>query len=652
MRRALAVFTLLVAHVEAKPIVNVCSLFPKWTLDGSEPWGTGSGKARAFDGSGNITGGAAIHQQRRHAPTQHHSPINTRRLTLRSAGGDGRVDAVGSTRAAKCRLRCHHRRRVQLRLKGVATVSSLVQTPQISYSSTSPDLSDSAAYPYLMRVAVSDTLQSTALAGLVRHLLGFNRVATIASTDLYGRTGIEAFHQKAAAEEIDVLEAVSFDKGTSEAVLRAPGGPIERVRASGVRAIVLFCQEADARRVISASRASGIGGQNYTWIGSETVSQLGASFFDSFEAGTLGYVGIEPAPAATTAHATYEAMAVSLPSHAGNGSNPTDWHGGCDIERDDSGELLWAIDDGNGQPYRCGGVASQAGDTYGPYVYDAAYTAAHALHKLIEVDGVGSSFTGTDLYNALLETTFEGATGNVSFDQSFAGQRFRGDRLGVRYNILNYNPPSAGGSNSSLATLGSWSFVSSDAGWADSFVAAPSAPPIMWATADGSSRPPVHATDGFVRIGLACVNASGVASYSDHELCDRFRHGITLLNNKSDGFFDDLLPNVSIVSEAATVGCIDGLARTAYASIDANLPGVSAYIGPSCSTDVELVADRTWRATSGTEQVIIAADSTSTGLSDPTTYTKLIRATPNEMGRRGPRCVVHALRMDAHCRRV
>ena len=44
MRCALAALTLLLAtHTEAKPIVNVCSLFPKWTLDGSEPWGTGSG---------------------------------------------------------------------------------------------------------------------------------------------------------------------------------------------------------------------------------------------------------------------------------------------------------------------------------------------------------------------------------------------------------------------------------------------------------------------------------------------------------------------------------------------------------------------------------------------------------------------------------
>ena len=52
--------------------------------------------------------------------------------------------------------------------KGVATVATLVQAPQISYSSTSPDLSDSAAYPYFSRVAVSDTLQSSALAGIVR----------------------------------------------------------------------------------------------------------------------------------------------------------------------------------------------------------------------------------------------------------------------------------------------------------------------------------------------------------------------------------------------------------------------------------------------------------------------------------------------------
>jgi len=189
----------------------------------------------------------------------------------------------------------------------------------------------------------------------------------------------------------------------------------------------------------------------------------------------------------------------------------------------------------------------------------------------------------------------------------------------VRYNILNYHPAAAAaagggggggagggaGGGGSFATLGAWSFVSSDAGWADSFVASPSAPPISWATQDGASRPPAHATgDGFVRIGLACGNASGVArDVAEHELCDRWRHGITLLNNKSDGFFDELLPGVTIVHQAATAGCAKNLVRTAFDEINSNLPRVSAYLGPSCSDDVRQVAEASWRSSSGVNAV-------------------------------------------------
>ena len=168
MRRALAALALLVAHVEAKPIVNVCSLFPKWTLDGSEPWGTGSGKGKGFRRLAILQ--AALQSINSDATLL----PNT---TLQLIHGDSRCDQLAamaeSTRLvqrvppnAGCDViigaACSSAS------KGVATVSSLVQTPQISYSSTSPDLSDSAAYPYLMRVAVSDTLQSTALAGPVR----------------------------------------------------------------------------------------------------------------------------------------------------------------------------------------------------------------------------------------------------------------------------------------------------------------------------------------------------------------------------------------------------------------------------------------------------------------------------------------------------
>ena len=131
MRRALAALTLLVAHTEAKPIVTFCSLFPKWTLDGSEPWGTGSGKGKGFRRLAILQ--AALQSINSDATLL----PNT---TLQLIHGDSRCDQLAamaeSTRLvqrvppnAGCDViigaACSSAS------KGVATVSSLVQTPQI-----------------------------------------------------------------------------------------------------------------------------------------------------------------------------------------------------------------------------------------------------------------------------------------------------------------------------------------------------------------------------------------------------------------------------------------------------------------------------------------------------------------------------------------
>ena len=64
---------------------------------------------------------------------------------------------------------------------------------------------------------------------------------------------------------------------------------------------------------------------------------------------------------------------------------------------------------------------------------------AHALHELIEVQGV-SALHGAQLYDAILNVSFDGATGPISFNRNPAGQAFRGDRqVGARYEVRNFN---------------------------------------------------------------------------------------------------------------------------------------------------------------------------------------------------------------------
>ena len=69
--------------------------------------------------------------------------------------------------------------------EAAAVVASRLQTPQISYSSTSPLLSDGLAYPYFLRTCPSDAFQARAIVDVRLHSnfvrLGCSAVLTACS---------------------------------------------------------------------------------------------------------------------------------------------------------------------------------------------------------------------------------------------------------------------------------------------------------------------------------------------------------------------------------------------------------------------------------------------------------------------------------------
>ena len=94
--------------------------------------------------------------------------------------------------------------------KTAAEYLQLYKTPQLSPASTSAALSDSAAYPYLARTPPSDAWQSFALADVVEHLLGVERLATVNSEDTFGASGMQQFKTSAARRGLKVLASTSF----------------------------------------------------------------------------------------------------------------------------------------------------------------------------------------------------------------------------------------------------------------------------------------------------------------------------------------------------------------------------------------------------------------------------------------------------------
>lgn len=72
----------------------------------------------------------------------------------------------------------------------VAHLLRLFRMPQISYDSTSSELSDNTKYEYFLRTVPSDLLQARAIVDILRYF-GWSYVSVVYSDDSYGRNGIE-----------------------------------------------------------------------------------------------------------------------------------------------------------------------------------------------------------------------------------------------------------------------------------------------------------------------------------------------------------------------------------------------------------------------------------------------------------------------------
>ena len=72
----------------------------------------------------------------------------------------------------------------------VSFVASWYTVPLVSFSCTSPSLSDKSNHPYFLRGVPPDNAQGTALAELIEYF-GYDDISAISTADEYGARGIE-----------------------------------------------------------------------------------------------------------------------------------------------------------------------------------------------------------------------------------------------------------------------------------------------------------------------------------------------------------------------------------------------------------------------------------------------------------------------------
>jgi ABC-type branched-subunit amino acid transport system substrate-binding protein len=282
--------------------------------------------------------------------------------------------------------------------KAVAEKASVAEVPQISYSSTNPDLSDKATYPYFLRVVPSDAVQGSALANIVNEL-GFDTVATLATSDDYGLGGIGVF--ETAWEDLGntVATGQRFAQGATDVTTQ-----LQAIVDSGATTIVLNVIVGDAITVFSQAASVGITPADYTWIGTDGSTQEQVFSGDTaIQAAMQGMTGTAPNTGTGDLYVHFKDM----------------WECASDTYFEGSGD--------------------RNPNTYATFSYDAVYAFANAADNMIKA-GMDPT-DGVKLLAELKDLTYSGATGQVRFDDHF-------DRSGI-YDVLNLQ-------DDTFETVGSW----------------------------------------------------------------------------------------------------------------------------------------------------------------------------------------------------
>ncbi|KAK3268991.1 hypothetical protein CYMTET_22538 [Cymbomonas tetramitiformis] len=308
--------------------------------------------------------------------------------------------------------------------------------PQISGAASSPSLSQ---YSYFMRTIPSDSYMAIAMADLVQYY-NWTRVATVAVDSIYGRYGIEEFHDAALARSIDVVRALMFSSSSTDALSEV----VAELQKSRLYIIVVFAFDVDIGRLIEQAYMAGVGGEGYVWIGSDSTPRMmeamSSQLSDTQKNDIMrGYLG--PVPYVNKSTPEYVAFAEQWAAQPATVDEET---GECSEEVDDAGVPIWMRYDadndsstydicvGFNQTNALADASAPNGlDRFAVYFYDAAMVVARALHHLLQQEST-YDIVGAQLRDHILAQSFVGATGHISFDDA-------GDRVsGLQYEVLNH----------------------------------------------------------------------------------------------------------------------------------------------------------------------------------------------------------------------
>uniref|UniRef100_A0A671K5C6 Metabotropic glutamate receptor 8-like n=1 Tax=Sinocyclocheilus anshuiensis TaxID=1608454 RepID=A0A671K5C6_9TELE len=318
-----------------------------------------------------------------------------------------------------------------------------------TYASTAPELSDNTRYDFFSRVVPPDSYQAQAMLDIVT-AMGWNYVSTLASEGNYGESGVEAFVQiSREMGGVCIAQSLKIPReprpGEFDKIIR------RLLETPNARAIIMFANEDDIRRVLDAAKRSNQTG-HFLWVGSDSWGSKISPVIQQ-ERVAEGAITILPK------RATVEAFDRYFRSRSLSNNRRNVWF--AEFWEENFGCKLGMHGKRPGSLKKCTGLEKVGRDSSYEqegkvqFVMDAVYAMAHALHRMHRDYCFGypglcprmSNINGKELLGYIRGVNFNGSASTpVVFNQN-------GDAPG-RYDIFQYQITNK--STAEYKVIGQW----------------------------------------------------------------------------------------------------------------------------------------------------------------------------------------------------
>ena len=336
----------------------------------------------------------------------------------------------------------------------VASLLRVGGVPVISHSATSNELS-SPQYRHFFRTAPPDGQQASAMADLIQHF-NWSYVAAVAMDDSYGRNGVWKLESEAEARKTFCLSFAEYIP-RQEYIAKLKRAVSKLKSYPNIRVGVLWLFGGYGRRFLKEAVEQNL--MDRTWILSDALATEDDVFvgLKTTDQQILhGSLGLQPR---MLDDKDFKDFLIKESSRLIESEQVPWWQEFWKSEESRHCSSLPVLSE---QKYCIEIVLRTIYDTYIPYVVDAVYAIAYALHVMNNCSRLGcekSQTPGSDLFpmlnpkyveDYLRVVNFTGMTGQVRFDKF-------GDPLESSYDIVHFKTNDTLDSHDPVKlVIGSW----------------------------------------------------------------------------------------------------------------------------------------------------------------------------------------------------